>query len=159
MAVNLVTRIRNFVISNQTLPGNDHDVQGESGAPGRHRIMRFDSLSDNAGSSDLVICSPASRPDPFVWSAGHGRYHYQLHDFSKFLLFNVNGALATTGYEEAFCALDTQRIGRNASSAAAFADCNTDQRSGPAGLAATVALTTHSGIKWSEPTRPIGSRL
>lgn len=125
MGVNLVTRVRNFAISTQTFTANDHDVQDGCVTPGTHRIMRFDFLSYNAGSSDLVIGSPAARPDLFVWSAGHGHYH--LRDFNEFLLFDANGALATIGYKQAFCAIDIERIGSNASASARFANCNSDQ--------------------------------
>ena len=125
MGVNLVTRVRSFAISTQTFTANDHDVQDGCVTPGTHRIMRFDFLSYNAGNSDLVIGSPASRPDLFVWSAGHGHYH--LRDFNEFLLFNSTGALATIGYKQAFCAIDIERIGANASASARFANCNTDQ--------------------------------
>ena len=112
MGVNLVTRVRSFAISTQTFTANDHDVQDGCVTPGSHKIMRFDFLSYNAGNSDLVIGSPASRPDLFVWSAGHGHYH--LRDFNEFLLFNANGGLATIGYKQAFCAIDIERIGPNA---------------------------------------------
>ena len=125
MGVNLVTRVRNFAISTQTFTANDHDVQDGCVTPGSHRIMRFDFLSYNAGSSDLVIGSPTSRPDLFVWSAGHGHYH--LRDFNEFLLFDANGALATIGYKQAFCAIDIERIGPNASASGRFNDCNSNQ--------------------------------
>ena len=125
MGVNLVTRVRSFAISTQTFTANDHDVQDGCVTPGSHKIMRFDFLSYNAGNSDLVIGSPASRPDLFVWSAGHGHYH--LRDFNEFLLFNASGGLATIGYKQAFCAIDIERIGPNASANPRFANCNTDQ--------------------------------
>lgn len=125
MGVNLVTRVRNFAISTQTFTANDHDVQDGCVTPGTHRIMRFDFLSYNAGNSDLVIGSPASRPDLFVWSAGHGHYH--LRDFNEFLLFNAQGGLATIGYKQAFCAIDIERIGPNASASGRFHNCNSDQ--------------------------------
>ena len=125
MGVNLVTRVRNFAISTQTFSSNDHDVQDGWFTPGSHRIMRFDFLSYNAGNSDLVIGSPASRPDLFVWSAGHGHYH--LRDFNEFLLFNAQGTLATIGYKQAFCAIDIERISPVASATARFAKCTSDQ--------------------------------
>ena len=125
MGVNLVTRVRSFAISTQAFTASDHDVQDGCVTPGTHRIMRFDFLSYNAGNSDLVIGSPASRPDLFVWSAGHGHYH--LRDFNEFLLFDASGALATIGYKQAFCAIDIERIGPNASAAGRFANCNSDQ--------------------------------
>jgi hypothetical protein len=139
MGVNLVTRVRNFAISTQTFSATDHDVQDGCVTPGTHRIMRFDFLSYNAGSSDLVIGSPASRPDLFVWSAGHGHYH--LRDFNEFLLFDAQGTLATIGYKQAFCAIDIERIGPNASSSARFNNCNSDQ-----GISAGWADVYHSSL-------------
>lgn len=139
MSVNLVTRVRNFAISTQTFSANDHDVQDGCVTPGAHRIMRFDFLSYNAGSSDLVIGSPASRPDLFVWSAGHGHYH--LRDFNEFLLFNAQGGLATIGYKQAFCAIDIERISPNASASGRFHDCNSDQ-----GISAGWADVYSSGL-------------
>ncbi|MEO5825123.1 MAG: lysyl oxidase family protein [Gemmatimonadales bacterium] len=139
MGVNLVTRVRSFSISNQIFTANDHDVQDGCVTPGTHKIMRFDFLSYNAGSSDLVIGSPASRPDLFVWSAGHGHYH--LRDFNEFLLFNANGSLATIGYKQAFCAIDIERIGANASPTARFGNCNSNQ-----GISAGWADVYNSGL-------------
>lgn len=139
MSVNLVTRVRNFAISSQTFSTNDHDVQDGCVTPGTHKIMRFDFLSYNAGSSDLVIGSPASRPDLFIWSAGHGHYH--LRDFNEFLLFTSQGGLATIGYKQAFCAIDIERIGPNASASGRFHGCNDDQ-----GISAGWADVYNSGL-------------
>jgi Lysyl oxidase len=125
MGVNLVTRVRNFSIQNRTFAASDHDVQDGCVTPGSHKLLRFDFLSYNAGTADLVIGSPAARPDLFVWSAGHGHYH--LKDFNEFLLFNASGALATTGFKQAFCAIDIERISPTASPTARFDDCNSDQ--------------------------------
>jgi hypothetical protein len=125
MGVNLVTRVRNFSIENRTFSASDHDVQDGCVTPGSHKLLRFDFLSYNAGNADLVIGSPAARPDLFVWSAGHGHYH--LKDFNEFLLFNASGALATTGFKQAFCAIDIERISPTASATAQFNDCNSDQ--------------------------------
>ncbi len=125
MGVNLVTRVRNFSIKNPTFSSTDHDVQDGCVTPGAHKVLRFDFLSYNAGSSDMVIGSPASRPDLFVWSSGHGHYH--LKDFNEFLLFTAAGNLATVGYKQAFCAIDIERISPTASATPRFGDCNSDQ--------------------------------
>lgn len=125
MGVNLVTRVRNFSISTETFASGDHSVQDGCVTAGTHKLLRFDFLSHNVGSSDLVIGSPAARPDLFVWSAAHGHYH--LKDFNQFLLFDANGNLATTGYKQAFCAIDIERISSTASLSPRFADCNSDQ--------------------------------
>jgi hypothetical protein len=125
MGVNLVTRVRDFSIQNTSFSPTSHDVQDGCVTPGAHKILRFDFLSYNAGSSDMVIGSPASRPDLFVWSSGHGHYH--LKDFNEFLLFKSGGALATVGYKQAFCAIDIERISPTASATPRFSDCNSDQ--------------------------------
>jgi hypothetical protein len=125
MGVNLITQVRDFRIENRSFTSGDHDVQDGCVIPGAHKLLRFDFLSYNAGSSDLVIGSPAARPDLFVWSSGHGHYH--LKDFNEFLLFNAAGNLATIGYKQAFCAIDIERISPTASATPRFGDCNSDQ--------------------------------
>jgi Lysyl oxidase len=125
VGVNLVTRVRNFSIETRTFSPSDHDVQDGCVTPGTHKLLRFDFLSHNAGDADLVIGSPAARPDLFVWSAGHGHYH--LKDFNEFLFFAASGNLATVGYKQAFCAIDIERIAPNASATGRFHDCNSDQ--------------------------------
>lgn len=125
MGVNLVTRVRNFSIHNQTFSPSDHDVQDGCVTPGSHKLLRFDFLSYNAGNADLVVGSPAARPDLFVWSSGHGHYH--MKDFNQFLLFNAVGNLATIGYKQAFCAIDIERIASTASLSGRFHDCNSNQ--------------------------------
>jgi len=100
MGVNLVTIVRNFSISRPTFSANDHDVQDGCVTPGKHRVMRFDFLSHNAGDTDLVVGSPAARPDLFIWSAAHGHYH--LKDFNEFNLFNTAGQKVEIGHKQAF---------------------------------------------------------
>lgn len=125
MGVNLVTRVRSFSIHNETFSSSDHDVQDGCVTPGSHKVLRFDFLSYNAGDADLVVGSPAARPDLFVWSSAHGHYH--LKDFNQFLLFDAAGGLATIGYKQAFCAIDIERISSTASNSGRFHDCNTNQ--------------------------------
>src|SRR5947209_17673956 len=108
MGVNLVTIVRNFSIRHETFTPNDHDVQDGCITPGAHKLLRFDFLSHNAGDADLVIGSPAARPDLFVWSAAHGHYH--MKDFNQFLLFDAAGNLATVGVKQSFWASDSERI-------------------------------------------------
>jgi hypothetical protein len=72
VGVSFVTIVRNFYIRRDSFGPNDHDVQDGCVTPGQHRVLRFDFLSHNAGDADLVVGSPAARPDLFVWSAAHG---------------------------------------------------------------------------------------
>lgn len=139
MGVNLVTRVRNFTIEQRSFTASDHDVQDGCVTPGSHKLLRFDFLSYNAGDADLVIGSPAQRPDLFVWSAAHGHYH--LKDFNQFLLFSASGNLATVGYKQAFCAIDIERIAPGASASGRFHDCNSNQ-----GISAGWADVYSSGL-------------
>ena len=125
MGSNLVTIVRNFAISVETFGPDDHDVQDGCVTPGQHRVMRFDFLSHNVGDTDIVVGSPADRPDFFVWSAGHGHYH--LKDFNEFKLFNPSGEQVGIGHKQAFCLIDVERINPNARPNAQFNDCNTNQ--------------------------------
>jgi hypothetical protein len=125
VGVNLVTRVRNFSVQTQTFSASDHDVQDGCVTPGTHKLLRFDFLSHNVGDADLVIGSPAARPDLFVWSAAHGHYH--MKDFNQFLLFDAAGNLATVGFKQAFCAIDIERISTTASASGRFHDCNANQ--------------------------------
>ena len=125
MGSNLVTIVRNFAISIETFAPGSHDVQDGCVTPGTHRVMRFDFLSHNAGDSDLVVGSPAARPDLFVWSSAHGHYH--LKDFNEFRLFTASGQQVEIGHKQAFCLIDIERKHPHARADAQFTDCNTNQ--------------------------------
>jgi len=125
MGVNLVTIVRNFYIRRETFGANDHDVQDGCVTVGAHRVLRFDFLSHNAGDADLVVGSPAARPDLFVWSAAHGHYH--LKDFNEFKMYNTSGQQVEVGHKQAFCLIDVERIHPLAVPNGKFEDCNSNQ--------------------------------
>ena len=125
MGVNLVTITRNFAIHTETFAADSHDVQDGCVTPGTHRVMRFDFLSHNVGDADLVVGSPAARPDLFVWSSAHGHYH--LKDFNEFKLFNKAGVEVEIGHKQAFCLIDIERKHPLARADAQFTNCNTNQ--------------------------------
>ena len=125
MGVNLVTIVRNFYIRRETFSATDHDVQDGCVTPGAHRVLRFDFLSHNAGDADLVVGSPAARPDLFVWSAAHGHYH--LKDFNEFKMYNSAGQQVEVGHKQAFCLIDVERIHPLAAPNGKFEDCNSNQ--------------------------------
>ena len=125
MGANLVTIVRNFTISEEEFDREAHDVADGCVTVGRHRVLRFDFLSHNVGDTDVVVGAPAERPDLFVWSAGHGHYH--LRDFNEFKLFNSDGEQVQTGYKQAFCLIDVERLDPAARPIAQFTNCNVDQ--------------------------------
>lgn len=125
MGANLVTIVRNFAISEEDFDQNSHDVHDGCITVGRHRVLRFDFLSYNVGDTDVVVGAPAARPDLFVWSAAHGHYH--LKDFNEFKLFNSAGEQVQTGYKQAFCLIDVERLDPTARLDAQFTNCNVNQ--------------------------------
>ncbi len=125
MGGNLVTIVRNFSISVENFPANSHDVQDGCVQPGQHRVMRFDFLSHNVGDTDIVVGSPAARPDLFVWSTAHGHFH--LKDFNEFILYDSSGHQMEVGHKQAFCLIDVERIRPTAVLNARFDDCNFNQ--------------------------------
>jgi hypothetical protein len=126
MGVNLVPIVRKFRITEETFaPTGDHSVQDGCVTPGTHRLLRFDFLSHNMGDTDLVVGSPAARPDLFEFSAAHGHYH--LKNFNEFKLFDTSGNQVIKGYKQAFCLIDVERINPLASPTAKFQACNTNQ--------------------------------
>jgi hypothetical protein len=138
MGVNLVPIVRNFTISTETFAAGDHSVQDGCVTVGTHRLMRFDFLTHNVGNTDLVVGSPAARPDLFVWSAAHGHYH--LKDFNEFTLYDAQGNQATQGHKQAFCLIDVEKMDPNAGPAK-FTDCNSNQ-----GVSAGWADLYNSGL-------------
>ncbi|MEM6992615.1 MAG: lysyl oxidase family protein [Myxococcota bacterium] len=72
-------------------------------APGNRRLLRFDTVTPNAGSRDLVMGVPTNHPDLFVWSECHGHYHFD--GYSVYELLDGEEVVAR-GHKQAFCLLD-----------------------------------------------------
>jgi hypothetical protein len=87
--------------------------------------MRFDFLTHNKGTVDLVAGDPADHPEWYVESASHGHYH--LIDFNEFRLYDAAGNPTGTGSKQAFCLIDVEKIDPAAVATAQFTDCNTNQ--------------------------------
>lgn len=125
MGVNLVPIVRSFSVSTELFSSGSHDIEDGCVTPGVHRIMRFDFLTHNKGSSDLVAGNPADHPEWYVESASHGHYH--LIDFNEFRLYDAAGDPTAAGGKQAFCLIDIERIDPNSVALAQFTDCNTNQ--------------------------------
>ncbi len=72
-------------------------------APGNRRLLRFDTVTPNAGSRDLVMGVPSNHPDLFVWSECHGHYHFDGYAVYELL---DGEELVARGHKQAFCLLD-----------------------------------------------------
>jgi Ca2+-binding RTX toxin-like protein len=85
---------------------------------GTHKLLRFDFASYNAGNKDLDVGRPEDNPDLFVFSSGHGHYH--LSDFNNYTLFDSQGRKVGDSYKQAFCLMDTTRVGSSADPSAFY---------------------------------------
>jgi len=106
--VDLVPRLRSYRITHQTFTSTSGDVRDECIPPGTYKLLRFDTLAQNYGSTHLDIGRPGDRPDLFVWSSSHGHYHFE--GFLNYALFNMAGQQVKPGFKQAFCLEDIEQL-------------------------------------------------
>jgi hypothetical protein len=75
--------------------------------PGTRTLLRFDTVTNNAGDADLHIGVPAADNPLFEYSSCHGHYHFL--DYASYELLGPDGLVAT-GRKQAFCLMDTDQI-------------------------------------------------
>ena len=90
---------------------NDCTVQEECSGAGTRRLLRFNTLTRNSGTADLVVGSPTNNP-LFEFDPCHGHYHFS--GFAEYRLFNDCGQVAVSA-KRAFCLADYGRFDTNAS--------------------------------------------
>jgi hypothetical protein len=76
-------------------------------ATGQRDLLRFDTVTMNAGGADLVVGTPGSGNPLFIWSDCHGHYHFT--HYATYELVGPTGVVAT-GRKQAFCLEDTDNI-------------------------------------------------
>jgi hypothetical protein len=86
LGANLIPAVRNFSITSDFV-GDTHEVDEGCVPPGKHKVLRFDFVSQNLGNADFVFGRPTDRPDLFVWSEAHGHYH--MKEFNQYKLFDA----------------------------------------------------------------------
>ncbi len=77
---------------------------------GTRRLLRFDTVTANLGTADLVIGAPPAMgvdEPPFTWSACHDHHHYT--GFAIYELLDGDNVIVA-GHKQAFCVLDTARV-------------------------------------------------
>lgn len=115
MGAKLVTRIRNFRFEPGDFATQDDGstLDGCIGA-GPHRLLRFDFLTRNAGTADLLVGPPPLPPPSsvWVWSAAHNYFHFK--DFKQYFLLNTHDQPVKPGFKQAFCLMDVERTGPGA---------------------------------------------
>lgn len=77
------------------------------GAPGTRRLLRFDTVSENAGAGDLIVGMPPPQgvsDTRFTWSACHGHHHF--NGYASYELIDGD-TVVIVGRKQAFCILDS----------------------------------------------------
>ncbi len=87
-------------------------IEGAIAAPGRRRLLRFDTVVVNRGSADLVVGDPADPAPPFTrddfeLSPCHGHYHFL--GFASYELRDSNDRVVGFGHKQSFCMTDSRR--------------------------------------------------
>jgi hypothetical protein len=84
--------------------------------PGFRRMLRFDTVTENAGGSDMFVGEPGTFGglENWEWSNCHGHYHfrayatYELVDLAGNVVMSQDGPAVSR--KQAFCLEDTDRI-------------------------------------------------
>jgi hypothetical protein len=74
------------------------------GGTGQRHLLRFDTITPNTGSGDLVMGVPSNHPDLFHYSECHGHYHFD--GYAVYDLLDAEGNVVAEGHKQAFCLLD-----------------------------------------------------
>lgn len=80
------------------------------GAAGSRRLLRFETVTSNRGTADLVIGRPPATgisDDTFVWSQCH--QHHHVPGYTLYELVNTAGDV-TTSRKQSFCLQDDQNF-------------------------------------------------
>jgi hypothetical protein len=88
-------------------------IEGAIAAPGRRRLLRFDTVVVNRGSEDLVVGDPADPEPPFAasdfeFSPCHGHFHFE--HFATYELRDASDRVVGFGHKQSFCMLDSRRF-------------------------------------------------
>ncbi len=75
---------------------------------GVRRLLRFPTLTENAGTRDLVLGDPTASPNLFAYGQCHGHYHYE--GYASYRLLRADGSLAATGRKQSFCLGDNLHL-------------------------------------------------
>jgi hypothetical protein len=88
-------------------------IEGALAAPGRRRLLRFDTVVVNRGNEDLVVGDPADPEPPFEaadfeFSPCHGHYHFL--GFASYELRDGAERVVGFGHKQSFCMTDSRRF-------------------------------------------------
>ena len=109
---NLTTGVRDFSIQTRSFTAADGDVKDGCITPGGpYKLLRFDFDAKNQGKADVTIGPPPAAGQSnaiYVWSAAHGHHH--VRDFNNYELVNDSSVTVRSGFKQAFCLMDSEKL-------------------------------------------------
>ena len=86
-------------------------VEGCVGAAGQRTLLRFDTVTANRGTADVVVGvppPPGESNDVFEWSPCH--MHHHVKNYASYELLDATGTVVLTARKQAFCLEDGENI-------------------------------------------------
>jgi hypothetical protein len=87
-------------------PEDDGEVQDGLIPPGRHRVIRWNGVTENIGGLPAMVPSPNMQPGLFEFHRTHDHFHYL--QFMESRLLTVDGKVAAQGKKYSFALQDVQ---------------------------------------------------
>jgi hypothetical protein len=100
-----------LITRNDFLPDACEVVESCVGAPGGRTLLRFDTVSANRGTADLVVGvppPPGESNDVFEWSPCH--MHHHVRNYASYELLDATGTVVLTARKQSFCLEDDENI-------------------------------------------------
>ena len=115
-----------FIVE-ETFDPNDCAVDHGCTLPGTRRLLKFTSVTQNIGDTDVALGPPADPNGPFEFDSCHGHYHYGVSARAEVL----DGAVQLAMSEKlGFCLLDGVRFDPNANPSSVYGCANQGLQSG-----------------------------
>lgn len=100
-----------LVTQNDFRPDACEVIEGCVGAAGGRTLLRFDTVSANRGTADLVVGvppPPGESSDVFEWSPCH--MHHHVKNYASYELLDATGTAVLTARKQSFCLEDDENI-------------------------------------------------
>ncbi len=103
--------INTVVVTNDNFGADSCEVmEGCVAGGGARQLLRFDTVTANRGTGDLVVGVPPPAGESnaiFQWSSCHGHHH--VANYTRYELVNNDGVVMT-GRKQAFCLEDGEQV-------------------------------------------------
>lgn len=98
------------IVTAETFAADDCAVVEGCTIAGSRKLLRFDTVSENVGTADLVlgpVPPPGVSSGIFVWSPCH--MHHHVMGYADFTLLDATGTVAS-GHKQGFCLEDDEQV-------------------------------------------------